>query len=50
VQKIREQLKMNGGRIMVKLTPAAISEIKREIQDILEEGKKPLIRLAMSIG
>jgi hypothetical protein len=50
VQKIREQLKMNGGKIMVKITPAAITAIKSEIQDILEEGKKPLIRFAMSIG
>jgi hypothetical protein len=35
---------------MVKITSAAISQIKKEVQDILDAGKKPLIRLAMSIG
>lgn len=40
----------DGGIIMVKVTSSAISQIKKEVQDILDAGKKPLIRLAMSIG
>jgi hypothetical protein len=35
---------------MAKVTPAALAEIKKEVQDIIEEGKTPMIRLAMSIG
>lgn len=35
---------------MVKVTPAAISAITKEIQDIIDEGKKPMIRLSMGIG
>ena len=35
---------------MVKITHAAITEITKEVQDIISEGKTPLIRLSMSIG
>jgi hypothetical protein len=36
--------------ILVKVTEAAISTIKKEIHDLIEKGKKPLIRLTMGIG
>ena len=36
--------------MMVKLTTAAISQITEEVQDIIDEGKKPMIRLGLSIG
>lgn len=35
---------------MVKVTQAAIEKIKSEIQDVIDEGKKPFIRLTMGIG
>jgi hypothetical protein len=35
---------------MVKITHAAILKITEEVRDIIEEGKKPLIRLSMGIG
>jgi hypothetical protein len=35
---------------MVKVTHAAISAIKSEVQDVINEGKKPLIRFTMGIG
>jgi hypothetical protein len=35
---------------MVKITHAAIVKIKQEVQDVIDEGKKPFIRLAMGIG
>jgi hypothetical protein len=35
---------------MIKITQAAIVKIKNEVQDIINEGKKPLIRLEMGIG
>ncbi len=35
---------------MVKVTHTAISAITSEVQDIINEGKKPLIRLSMGIG
>ena len=35
---------------MVKVTPAAVAAIKKEVQELIDEGKKPMIRLAMSIG
>lgn len=35
---------------MIKITHAAVSEITKEVQDIIDEGKIPMIRLAMSIG
>lgn len=35
---------------MVKITHAAITKITKEVQDIIDEGKKPLIRLMMGIG
>ncbi len=35
---------------MLKITPAAISAITNEVQDLIDEGKKPLIRLSMGIG
>ncbi len=35
---------------MMKVTPAAISAIKKEIQTFIDEGKNPLIRLSMGIG
>lgn len=44
------ETKRYGGNVMVKVTQAAISIIKEEIQDVINEGKKPLIRLSMGIG
>ena len=41
---------INGGILMVKITHAAISKVTSEVQDVIDEGKKPLIRLAMGIG
>lgn len=35
---------------MVKVTEAAIAIIKKEVHDIISEGKKPFIRLTMGIG
>jgi hypothetical protein len=35
---------------MVKATHAAISKITEEVQDVINEGKKPFIRLEMGIG
>lgn len=35
---------------MLKVTHAAISAITNEVQDVIDEGKKPLIRLSMGIG
>ena len=35
---------------MVKVTHAAITKITNEVQDVINEGKKPLIRLSMGIG
>ncbi|KAF0815703.1 hypothetical protein KIS4809_5538 [Bacillus sp. ZZV12-4809] len=35
---------------MVKITQAAITKITKEVQDLINEGKKPLIRLSMGIG
>jgi hypothetical protein len=35
---------------MVKMTHAAIEKITNEVQDIIDEGKIPLIRLSMRIG
>jgi hypothetical protein len=35
---------------MVKVTHSAITTIKEEVQDVIAEGKKPFIRLAMGIG
>jgi hypothetical protein len=35
---------------MLKITDAAIKQITKEVQDIINEGKKPFIRLAMGIG
>ncbi|MDR6123338.1 hypothetical protein QFZ87_002935 [Bacillus sp. SLBN-46] len=35
---------------MVQITQAAITAITNEVQDILNDGKKPLIRLSMGIG
>lgn len=35
---------------MVKVTEAAITKIKSEVQDVITEGKKPMIRLTMGIG
>lgn len=35
---------------MLKVTQAAISEITKEIQGLIDQGKKPLIRLSMRIG
>ena len=41
---------MMEGNKMIKVTPAAITAIKKEVQDIIDDGKKPSIRLAMNIG
>ncbi len=35
---------------MVKVTQAAIVKITKEVQNLIDEGKKPLIRLSMGIG
>jgi hypothetical protein len=35
---------------MVKVTQAAISEISKEVKNLISEGRKPLIRLSMGIG
>lgn len=35
---------------MLKATQAAIAKIKDEVQDIINEGTQPLIRLSMGIG
>lgn len=35
---------------MVKVTHAAISAITKEAQDIIDEGRKPLIRFSMAVG
>ncbi len=35
---------------MVKITHAAISKVTSEVQDVIDEGKQPLIRLSMGIG
>ena len=35
---------------MVKITQAALSKIVSEVQDVINEGKKPMIRLTMGIG
>jgi len=35
---------------MVKVTHAAITKITNEVQDVINEGKKPLIRFSMGIG
>jgi hypothetical protein len=35
---------------MVKVTQAAISAITNEVKDLIDEGKKPLIRFSMGIG
>lgn len=35
---------------MVKVTQSAITAITNEVQDIIDEGKKPLIRFSMGIG
>ena len=35
---------------MVKVTHAAISAITSEVQDVIDNDKKPLIRFSMGIG
>lgn len=35
---------------MIKVTQAAITKIKSEVQDVIDEGRKPFIRLEMGIG
>ncbi len=35
---------------MIKITDAAITKIKKELKDVLNEGKTPFIRLTMGIG
>ena len=35
---------------MLKVTHAAIAKITEEVQDVINEGKKPFIRLGMVIG
>lgn len=35
---------------MVKITQAAMKEITSEIQEMMVEGEKPLIRFSMGIG
>ncbi|MDQ1002859.1 hypothetical protein QFZ28_003259 [Neobacillus niacini] len=35
---------------MVKVTQAAIVKITKEVQNLIDEGKNPFIRLSMGIG
>jgi len=35
---------------VVKITQAALSQIASEVQAVIDEGKKPMIRLTMGIG
>jgi hypothetical protein len=35
---------------MIKATQAAITQIKSEVEDVINEGKTPFIRLEMGIG
>lgn len=35
---------------MVQVTQTAMTAITNEVQDLLNDGKKPLIRLSMGIG
>lgn len=42
--------KEKGGEHMVQVTKAALTAITNEVKDLLDEGKKPLIRLSMGIG
>lgn len=35
---------------MLKITHAAIAAITNEVQNLIDEGKKPFIRLSMGIG
>lgn len=35
---------------MIKITHAAIAAITKEIQELINEENKPLIRLSMGIG
>ncbi|MBB6453144.1 hypothetical protein HNQ94_001592 [Salirhabdus euzebyi] len=35
---------------MLKITEAAISKIKEDVQQLPEENRKPFIRLSMGIG
>ncbi|HYK73430.1 MAG TPA: hypothetical protein VEV44_10000 [Pseudoneobacillus sp.] len=39
-----------GEKIMVKVSDAAITALKSELQDLISEGVKPLVRLNMGIG
>ncbi len=39
-----------GGRMILKITHAAISEITNQAKDFMDEDKKPMIRLSMGIG
>jgi hypothetical protein len=36
--------------ILVKVTEAAISTIKKEVHDLIEKGERPYIHLSMGIG
>jgi hypothetical protein len=35
---------------MVKITQPALDAITKEIQDVIDEGKKPFIRFSMAAG
>lgn len=35
---------------MVKVTQSAIEVIRSQVKDVIEQGKKPFIRLEMGIG
>lgn len=35
---------------MIKITQAAMDKIATEIQDLIDQDEKPLIRLSMRIG
>jgi hypothetical protein len=41
---------MKGEIFLLKVTYAAIEKIKNEVQDVIDEGKQPFIRLQMGIG
>lgn len=38
------------GVYMVNITQPALTEIKKQLEHILEQGEKPIVRLSMGIG
>ncbi len=35
---------------MVKITESALTHVTKEVQGLIDDGKKPMIRLSMAIG